>query len=152
MTPEQIAALVASGESETLEFKETTGTRREAARTLCAFLNQRGGQVLFGVAPTGIIVGQQVAERTIEELSAELQRIDPPAFPAVERIHLDAGREVIVVTTTSGTSRPYSYRGAAYRRVGNTTMAMSARASSAGPRAISRAVWRSRIMSGASGR
>ena len=48
MTIGQVAALVASGESETLEFKETTGTRRAAARTLCAFLNQRGGQVLFG--------------------------------------------------------------------------------------------------------
>ena len=126
MTPEQLTALVASGESETLEFKETTGTRREAAQTVCAFLNQRGGQVLFGVAPAGAVVGQQVGERTIEELSAELQRIDPPAFPAVERVHLDTGQEVIVVTATSGTSRPYAYRGAAYRRVGNTTMAMSA--------------------------
>ena len=29
MTPEQIAALAATGESETLEFKATTGTRRE---------------------------------------------------------------------------------------------------------------------------
>ena len=50
---EQIAALVASGESETLEFKETTGTRREATMTMCAFLNQGGGQVLFGVTRGG---------------------------------------------------------------------------------------------------
>ena len=50
MTLDQIATLAATGESETLEFKETTGTRREATMTVCAFLNQRGGQVLFGVA------------------------------------------------------------------------------------------------------
>ena len=31
------------------------------------------------------MVGQQVGERTIEELSAELGRIEPPAFPTVER-------------------------------------------------------------------
>ena len=42
MNIEQIAALATSGESERLEFKATTGARREAARTLCAFLNQRG--------------------------------------------------------------------------------------------------------------
>ncbi len=48
MNIEQIVALAASGESETLELKETTGTRREAAMTVCAFLNQHGGQVLFG--------------------------------------------------------------------------------------------------------
>jgi ATP-dependent DNA helicase RecG len=39
MTPKQIAAWAASGESETLEFKRTTGERREDARTLCAMLN-----------------------------------------------------------------------------------------------------------------
>ena len=48
LTAAQIALLAASGESETLEFKETTGTRWEATMTLCAFLNQRGGKVLFG--------------------------------------------------------------------------------------------------------
>ena len=52
--------------------------------TVCAFLNQDGRQVLFGVTPAGAVVGQQVGEHTIEELSAELQRIKPPAFPTVE--------------------------------------------------------------------
>ena len=118
--------LTASGESETLEFKATTGTRREAAMSVCAFLNQGGGQVLFGVTPDGAVVGQQVSERTIEELSAELRQIDPPAFPTVERVAVDGGREVIMVSTGQGASRPYSYRGTAYRRVGNTTLSMSA--------------------------
>ena len=125
MTLQQLTALAASGESETLEFKETTGTRRRAAMTVCAFLNQNGGQVLFGVTPQGTISGQQVSERTIEELSAELQLIDPPAFPRVERVPVDSGREVIVVSTGQGASRPYSFHGSAYRRVGNTTLAMS---------------------------
>ncbi len=126
MTSEQIASLVPSGESETLEFKETTGTRRKAAMTVCAFLNQRGGQALFGVTPGGAVVGQQVSERTIEELSAELQRIDPPAFPTVERVPVGGGRDVLVVSTSQGASRPYTYRGSAYGRVGNTTLAISA--------------------------
>ncbi len=125
VTPEQLEALAASGESETLEFKGTTGARREAARTACAFLNQDGGQVVFGVTPTGVVAGQQVSDRTIEELSAELQRIDPPAFPSVERIRVSDDRDVIVVSTGRGASRPYTYRGTSYRRVGNTTLAMS---------------------------
>ena len=126
MNIEQIAALATSGESETLEFKETTGTRREAAMTVCAFLNQGGGQVLFGVTRAGVVAGQQVSDRTVEELSAELRLIGPPAFPTVERVPVDGGREVIVVSTGQGASRPYTYRGSAYRRVGNTTLAMSA--------------------------
>lgn len=126
MTIDQIAVLLSLGESETLEFKETTGTRREASMTICAFLNQRGGQTLFGVTQAGVLHGQQVSDRTIEELSAEIRRIDPPAFPTIERIPADDGREVIVVSATQGASRPYTYRGTAYRRVGNTTLAMSA--------------------------
>ena len=43
MTLEEILVLVAGRESETLEFKRTTGTRREAAATVCALLNHRGG-------------------------------------------------------------------------------------------------------------
>ena len=78
MTPDQIAAIVASGESETVEYKATTGTRREAAATMCAMLNQWGGHVFFGIAPDGRMVGRRVGERTVEEVSAEFQRIDPP--------------------------------------------------------------------------
>ena len=124
-TVERIASMVAAGESETLEFKATTRTRREAAMTLCAMLNGHGGQVLFGVTPERQAVGQQVSERTIEEISAELQRIDPPAFPGIERVPVTGDREVVVVAVDQGATKPYQYGGIAYRRVGNTTLAMS---------------------------
>ena len=126
MTPEQTRTLAAAGESETLEFKSTTGTRREAVQTVCAMLNQRGGHVLFGVTPTGDVVGQHVSERTIEEVSAEIQRIDPPVFPEIERVQVAGDLEVVAVRVSQGSTRPYQYRGTAYRRVGNTTVAMSA--------------------------
>ncbi len=126
MTLDQIAALAATGESETLECKRTTGTRREAASTVCAMLNQRGGHVLFGVTPEGDVVGQQVSEQTMEEVSAEIRRIDPPAFPAIDRVRVANDRAVIAIRVHQGSARPYRYRGTAYRRIGNTTVAMSA--------------------------
>ena len=78
------------------------------------------------ISPDGRLVGQQVAERTIEELSAALRRIDPPAFPNIERLRLDGELEVIVVHVSPSSTAPYRYRGTAYRRVGNTTQIMSA--------------------------
>lgn len=126
MKPEQISVLVASGESEILEFKSTTGTRREATATICAMLNQRGGNVLFGVTPESKVTGQQVNERTLEEISAEIQRIDPPAFPEIERIPISDGFEVVAIHVNPGSSPPYQYRGIPYRRVGNTTQTMPA--------------------------
>lgn len=125
MTPDQIAAWVDAGESEMLEFKRTTGERREATCALCAMLNHRGGRVLFGVEPDGSVLGQQVSDHTIEEVANEIKELDPPAFPSVDRVLLPNGREVLVVSVTQGPVRPYSYRGRAYRRVGNTNQSMS---------------------------
>jgi ATP-dependent DNA helicase RecG len=53
ITLADIESWVRGGESETLELKRTTGERREAARTICAMLNHRGGRVIFGVEPDG---------------------------------------------------------------------------------------------------
>ena len=125
MTREEIVSLVASGESERLEFKLRTGTRREAAKALCAMLNQQGGTVLFGITPGGKVVGQQVSERTMEEVSAEIRKIEPPVFPDVERCRVAGALEVIVVRVAPGQMPPYRYGGIAFRRIGNTTVAMS---------------------------
>ena len=125
MTPDHIATWAASGESETIEFKRTTGERREAMHTLCAMLNNRGGRVLFGVEADGRVVGQQVSDHTIEEVAQELREIDPPVFPSVERVPLANDREVLVVSVSMGPNRPYSYKGQAYRRVGNTNQLLS---------------------------
>ena len=97
-TLEQITEWVAVGESETLEFKRNTRTRREATQSMCAMLNHRGGRVLFGITPEGNVSGQQVSDQTIEEVSAEIQRIEPPVFPAIERIPVSSNREVLVVS------------------------------------------------------
>lgn len=125
MTPAQIAAWASAGELETQEFKLTTGERRGAAQTLCAMLNRRGGRVLFGVDKNGKVTGQHVSDRTIEELSEEIRRIDPPAFPSIDRVPLADGREVIVASVPTGPVRPYSDKGTAYLRIGNTTVPMS---------------------------
>ncbi|MDE2872901.1 MAG: putative DNA binding domain-containing protein, partial [Gemmatimonadota bacterium] len=126
MTSDRISELVAAGESETLEFKSTTGQRSDAAKSLCAMLNLHGGHVLFGVTPEGAVVGQQVSEDTIEKVSSEIQRIEPRTFPSIERVPVEGGNEVIVVVAPPGPAKPYLYKRVAYRRVGNTTLEMSA--------------------------
>jgi ATP-dependent DNA helicase RecG len=125
MTPDQIAAWAAAGESEMQEFKRSTGQRREAARAVCAMLNHRGGRVLFGVDPDGRVVGQQVSDHTLEEIAQELREIEPPTFPTIERVVVGNGREVLAVSVGTGHSQPYTLRGQAYRRVGTTNQALS---------------------------
>lgn len=50
MTPTALHALIAQGESETLELKRSTAELKRAGERHCAFLNGEGGRVLIGVA------------------------------------------------------------------------------------------------------
>lgn len=88
-------------------------------------LNTRGGRVIFGVTPDRTVVGQQTGAQTVEDVSRELQAIDPPVFPSVDCVALADGREVIVVGVKRGQERPHTYKGVAYKRVGCTTIAMT---------------------------
>lgn len=81
--------------------------------------------MLFGVQPNRHVSGQKVGDRTIEQLSSALSEIDPPAFPTIEQVHVSGDLSVIVVTMSVGQHQPYSHRGRALRRVGNTNRAMS---------------------------
>jgi predicted HTH transcriptional regulator len=67
MTERDVRALAVAGESETIEFKRSTGQLSGASETLCAFLNARGGQVLFGVGPDSQVSGQSVSDATMQE-------------------------------------------------------------------------------------
>lgn len=125
LTLDGVRSWVDFGESEILEFKRSTGTRRAAVQTLCAMLNTRGGRVLIGVEDDRRIVGQTIGARTIEEISEEIREIEPPVFPSIDRVPLEDSREVLVVSVMQGANRPYVVRGTAYRRVGNTTVPMS---------------------------
>jgi ATP-dependent DNA helicase RecG len=122
MTERQLHEWVQKGESDTLEFKATTGQRSDAFKTVCAFLNHKGGRVLIGVQPNHEIRGQQVSDGTLQDLHNELQFLEPPAFPDIEKVSLASGLDVIVLTVPHGSQRPYAYRGQKFLRVGTSNI------------------------------
>jgi len=120
--------LVSAGESLSLELKKSTAEKDRACRTLCAFANGQGGQVVFGVTPAGKVVGQTVNDRTLEELAQEFQGFEPPLFPRLHRIPVlgthAVGPEVLLIQVERATHAPVSFRGVPYERVLNTTRIM----------------------------
>jgi ATP-dependent DNA helicase RecG len=124
MTVAEINELASTGESETIEFKRTTGQRTDGARTVCGMLNGVGGFVLFGVEDDGRIVGQEVTARTLADLVHELRRIDPQPALTPERVPLDNGREVLVVSVPGRTGAAFTYDGRPYLRHGPVTAVM----------------------------
>jgi ATP-dependent DNA helicase RecG len=124
VTIEELRMLVAEGESEHLEFKCSTGSLSDGIKSVCAMLNGAlPGIVLFGVNDRGDVVGQEVSTRTREDVANDLRKIEPPAFPTVESVSLENGREVIALRVPGGTGL-YVYDGRPYYRSGPTTSVM----------------------------
>ena len=55
MSLNELQHLIADGEHDTLEFKQSTGQRSRAMEALCAMLNHCGGRVVFIPDPNGLI-------------------------------------------------------------------------------------------------
>jgi ATP-dependent DNA helicase RecG len=126
MNVSDVERLLAGGESETIEFKKCTAEITGACRTLCAFLNGRGGTVLIGVLPNGKMAGQEVADRTHQDLAQALRRFEPPAPVRMDFVPLaGAGRSVVVLNAPAAPeSAPFVFEGRPYLRVGATTSLM----------------------------
>lgn len=61
-------------ETETLEFKKSTGELKEAMHSICAILNKhQHGELYFGVKPDGTVVGQVVTEESLREVSQKIK-------------------------------------------------------------------------------
>lgn len=121
-----LITLLKQGEGPTLEFKRSTGELREGLQTVCAFLNDAGGLVLFGVRPDGKAEGQHVSDQTLREIAQAFDRFEPPVNVPVELVPTGSGRAVLVLRV-EGTSDsiPFTYEGRPYERVESTTRKMS---------------------------
>jgi ATP-dependent DNA helicase RecG len=125
MDLEAVKRLVAVGESEAVEFKKSTAELTRVGETLCAFLNGHGGTVLIGVAPDGRLHGQEVSDSTLRDVAASLDRFEPAVKIELERVAVDGGRDVLVLTAPWAVGdRPFVWSGRPYRRVGTTTSRM----------------------------
>lgn len=79
---------------------------------------------MLGVTDDGRVVGQDVTTRTQEEVVQALRAIEPAISCQPEKVELENGRSVLVLSIPGGTDRPYTYDGRPYRRQGPTTSVM----------------------------
>ena len=73
-------------ETETLEFKKSTGELKEAVQSICAILNKhQHGELYFGVKPDGTVIGQVVTEESLREVSQKIKNfIEPKIYPVIK--------------------------------------------------------------------
>ena len=103
-------------ETETLEFKKTTGEMKAAMESIASILNKHGvGTLYFGVKPNGDVSGQDVSESTLRDVSrAVYENIKPQIYPVITEEKFD-GRKTVKVEF-SGENAPYSADGRYYLR------------------------------------
>lgn len=125
MNFEELKNIIAQGESDTVEFKKSTGQLRRAGETLCGILNGNGGTVLVGVTSNGRIVGQEISDKTLREIANMLDKFEPPVTINQTRIQLENGNEALMLEAVPNPERrPYVFDGRPYQRVGSTTSVM----------------------------
>lgn len=112
-------------ESETLEFKKTTGEIDKAMDNIASMLNKHGhGTLYFGVSPNGEVTGQQVSPSSLDDVAKKIKEaIKPMIYPEIRKERLDE-RDIIRVDF-SGKEKPYSSFGRYYKRVLDRTEEMT---------------------------
>ena len=129
MTINDIKALIAADESRTLELKKSTGELKDGMHSACAFLNTEGGWLIFGVTPKSLkVVGQEVTDRTQQEIAQALAGLEPAVDVNVEYVDVPEypGHKVIAMHFDGWVwgERPHTFHGCPYYKVESTTKVM----------------------------
>ena len=111
--------LIASGETETVEFKESPNAA--FYKTISALANTKGGIILLGVNKRGGISGVKSSSGLLEDLTNRIVN-KLSIYPEIETMDIEGKRVIAVNIACSG--YPVSYEGRYYERVGNTTREM----------------------------
>ena len=113
-------------ENEYTELKKSTSELKEAIISIVAILNKhRKGELYFGIKNDGSVIGQDVSEKTLRDVSKAISdNIEPKLYPEI-KIELIENRKCLRVNF-SGENLPYFAFGRAYIRVADEDKQLSA--------------------------
>ena len=114
-------------ESEVTEFKTSTAELDDAITSITAILNKhQKGELYFGIKNNGDVVGQQVSDKTLRDISKSISdHIEPKIFPKIENVSVN-GKQCIYLKF-EGKEVPYFAFGKAYVRTGTENKQISAK-------------------------
>ncbi|MCL0074431.1 putative DNA binding domain-containing protein, partial [Dehalococcoidia bacterium] len=115
--------LLASGETETLEFKESFD--KETVETAGAFANTKGGTILIGITDINKVKGVQVGRETLGNWANRIsQGTEPRVIPEIEVTEI-AGKSIVIIWIKEFPIKPVSVKGKYFRRIGNSNRIMN---------------------------
>ncbi len=110
-----LTELIRKGEGEHLEFKRTAESA--VGKTICAFLNTAGGQLIIGVDNKENIVGCELDAQ--DKISNFLSVIAPRPKITLEKLTIEK-RQIIIITVPKS-DKLHTFGNTGYLRIGSTT-------------------------------
>lgn len=102
-----IRKLILQGEGTTLDFKKTITNVEKIAKSLVAFANNRGGQLLIGVADDGTIKGVKSEDEEKYMITKSAHQYCRPAIePEFEEVYVD-DKLVLSVRIHASDTKPH---------------------------------------------
>jgi len=125
MLKSDLYEIIANGENSGVEFKRDDIRPAQLAKEIVALLNFQGGCVILGVEDDGTISGLQRSDTEEWVMNVVRDKIHPSELPYYEKIKVDNGLFVAVITFPQGSSKPYVLRDRGeekiFIRVGSTS-------------------------------
>ena len=114
-------------ESETIELKKSLGELKQGLISMVAILNKHSaGELWFGIAPDGRVVGLEANEKTLRDVSQAIgAHVEPRIYPHIGIVLRN--NKTCLHVTFSGQEAPYFAYGRSYMRVADEDRQLSAR-------------------------
>ena len=107
-------------ESRQLEFKSDISNT--FLKTVSAFANYDGGQIIFGVADNGDVLGLADPEQSCLDIE---NKINDTIHPQPQyKLSVQEADETVTLTVEAGRNKPYTYKSKAYKRNDTATIAV----------------------------
>lgn len=118
----RIDSLIQEGRSESIEFLKSWSDFDTVIKTICAFLNSKGGKIVFGLDYSGKIIGLEIGESVKSEFLKVLNRkISPKPIVHIEiNSYLVKGKQIDTLDVPEGPNKPYTYAGRTFVRIGDS--------------------------------
>lgn len=94
-------------ETETIEYKKSTGEMKEAMISIAAILNKhKKGVLYFGVKNDGTVIGQVITDESLRKVSQAIgNHITPAIYPEIKAVRI--GERECIQVDFEGNRQPY---------------------------------------------
>ena len=125
MISDELKKLIKTGETDTLELKESFD--KEVIESAGAFANTNGGAILIGVTRKSVVKGCSVSGDVLKDWANQIsQATEPRVIPEMKVENFD-GNDIIAIHIKECPIKPVSVKGKHFIRVSASNRAMTSR-------------------------